>query len=568
MPLQPTSLNSGIPCTIVPSLEAKQIRGRTYYYLVWVARVNGRPRKVRTVYLGTAATLAERLEERRPRAGPLRLKSYPFGRAALLVRTARQLDLVATIDHYAHKRSTPGLTIGQYLLLTILARAYEPWSKAATGRWFERDCYLRFLWTVSHRVASDTILANLRRLADPAVQKRIEHALAQRLVREGLRPSLLLWDLTNWSNYIEEGEELPQAGYAKNRRYDLNLVGTGLVVTEEHLPLLHETVPGNADESEVFARAVESLVVRLTRLELDPREMILVFDRGPNSNDNVAKALDLMHVVGAVPPQLVPDLMALDLDQFSPLGPTASGHPLLAYRTRRELYDQELTVVVTYNAATAERKRLTYERYEQRFLERMARLKKNWERTQGRPLSYESAAAQAAALVFDPYRSVFHYRIEEKPRALTYEVDAAAKQRLLTRFGRRAYFTDLEMDAEWIVRTYEERTRIEEDFRWMKGDEMMPFAPLFVRKDESIRAHAFLVVMGLLLWRLAFREVRSKGITAGEGEILEALDELRVALVADQSRGPIRSGRWQLEEHGRLAEKLYRKLDLEAEAPK
>jgi hypothetical protein len=45
-------------------------------------------------------------------------------------------------------------------------------------------------------------------------------------------------------------------------------------VTGEHLSLLHETVPGNADESEVFARTVERAVVRLTRLELHPRETV------------------------------------------------------------------------------------------------------------------------------------------------------------------------------------------------------------------------------------------------------------------------------------------------------
>jgi hypothetical protein len=100
---------------------------------------------------------------------------------------------------------TAGPTVGQYLLLTLLLRAYEPWSRAATGRWFGRDCFLRLVWSAPHRVSSAPIPANLRHLAAAALQKRIERALAQRLVREGLRPSLLLWDLPNGVSQIEEG---------------------------------------------------------------------------------------------------------------------------------------------------------------------------------------------------------------------------------------------------------------------------------------------------------------------------------------------------------------------------
>ena len=118
-----------------------------------------------------------------------------------------------------------------------------------------------------------------------------------------------------------------------------------------------------------------------------------------------------------------------------------------------------------------------------------------------------------------------------------------------------------------MARTYEGRYRVEQDFRWMKGDEVMPFAPLFVRRDESIRAHAFLVVMGLLLWRLTFAKVREAKIGESEGEVLEALEELRLTLVADQRRGKVRSGRWVVEQHDELAERLYQKLGLEAEVP-
>ena len=551
------------PVLIVVHLEAKHIRGKTYYYLIEKGRVQGNSRKTKTVYLGTAEGIWQQLRGLAPPPDQkVRVKAYPFGPIAALLRMAKNLRFVETVDHYAPKR-TQGFSVGQYLLLCILARDLEPWSKAATGRWFYRKSFLRFLWDAPHEINSENILSNLRELADLQVQRRIEEAFTKTLVERGLRPSLLLWDVSNWSNYIEQGETLPHTGKAKDRRYDLNLVSMALMVSEDHVPLLHETGPGNVDESEVFEKTVEALAVRLTRLHLDTSEMILVMDKGPNSEANLGKVTEWMHVVGALPANLAPDLMDLELDCFSPLHATGREHELLGYLTRRTVYEQEFNIAVTYNAATAKRKTETFARYEKRFLEGMAKLKEGYERTSGRQVGYPQAAQKAAQLVPQDYASALKYVLSPKPKTLEFHVDPEKKARLLRHFGRRMFFTDL--DAEAIARTYEERTKIEEEFRWMKGDEMMPFAPLFVRKDESILAHAFMAVMGMMLWRLTWKWIRAEGIMEEERDVLEALDELDLVLMSHARRGELRGGEWKIAEHGALAEELLKKLQLEEE---
>ena len=552
------------------SLERKVIGGNSYYYAIENAWIDGRSRKTRTVYLGTAERILAALEAQKGATtatdAPVRVKSFPFGPIAALLRTAKDLRFVETVDHYAPKRSQ-GFSVGQYLLLCIVARILEPWSKAATGRWFYRKSFLRFVWDAPHAVNSQNILANLRALSDLQVQRRIEEAFTQTLVERGLRPRLLLWDASNWSTYIEQGDTLPHTGKAKDRRYDLNLVGMALAVSEDHIPLLHEVGPGNLDESEVFEKTVEALALRLTRLHLDTSEMILVMDKGPNSDENLAKVTEWMHVVGALPANMAPDLMDLDLDRFSPLHATGRGHELLGYLTRRTLYDQAFHVAVTYNAATAKRKALTFARYERKFLDEMAKLKGGYERTSGRQVGYPQAAAKAALLVPTEYASALRYELSPTPKTLTFRVDEEKKARLLRHFGRRMFFTDLNWNAEAIARTYEERTKIEEDFKWMKGDEMLPLSPFFVRTDESILAHAFMAVMGMLLWRLTWKRIRSEGIMEEERDVLEALDELDLVLVSHQRRGELHGGAWKIAEHGPLAEDLLQKLELGKEAP-
>lgn len=307
------------------------------------------------------------------------------------------------MDHHGGKRKEPGLSLDQYLLLSILARAYEPWNKAATCRWFYRDSFLRFLRKAPDKVNSSNILSNFRHLADTTVLGRFEFTLALKLVVNGLRPSHLFWDVTNASTYLEDGEDLPRPGHTKDRRYDPDLVSTELAVPEDHVPLFHETLPGNCDEYEVFERAVESLAVPLTRLELDRRELVLVMDKGANSDDNLARTADLMHVVGSEPSHLVPDLMELSLEECSPIRITISGHRLLGYLTRRELYHRTWNEAVVYNNATARRREKAYLRYGTRFVAGIQKIKEGCERTRARALSYSRAQARAAAaLVFPP----------------------------------------------------------------------------------------------------------------------------------------------------------------------
>lgn len=185
----------------------------------------------------------------------------------------------------------------------------------------------------------------------------------------------------------------------------------------------------------------------------------------------------------------------------------------------------------------------------------------------GRQVSYPRAAAIAAALVPAEYQAVFRYELVPNPKSLRYEVREESKATLLRHFGRRVFFSDLELDPEEIVRRYEERYKVEEQIRWMKGDERMPLAPLYVRKDRSILAHAFLVVMGLMLWRLTWKRIREAGITAEEHEVDEALDELDLVLESRQQRGELKGGSWAIAEHGPLAERLLETLELAKEIP-
>ena len=105
------------------TLQKKVSRGHTYWQIVESRRINGKPRPVVLMHLGTAEALLRRLEQEP--AKPLKAKVFQFGALAALWNIAEELDVVLIIDRLVPKREQ-GLSCGQYMLLAALNRCVGP----------------------------------------------------------------------------------------------------------------------------------------------------------------------------------------------------------------------------------------------------------------------------------------------------------------------------------------------------------------------------------------------------------------------------------------------------------
>src|SRR5258706_3938963 len=89
----------------MPSLTPKEINGHTYYYARYSQRVEGKPKVVRTVYLGNIEALVAAAEQSRQPPQPLATEVAAFGDSAALFGIAQRLDLVQLLDStLPHKR--------------------------------------------------------------------------------------------------------------------------------------------------------------------------------------------------------------------------------------------------------------------------------------------------------------------------------------------------------------------------------------------------------------------------------------------------------------------------------
>ena len=63
----------------------------------------------------------------------------------------------------------------------------------------------------------------------------------------------------------------------------------GLDVSEDNIPFMHEVYEGNKHDAKIFPDLLDTLTKRLTNLKVTTEDMILVFDKGNNSQQAVPK---------------------------------------------------------------------------------------------------------------------------------------------------------------------------------------------------------------------------------------------------------------------------------------
>jgi len=511
--------------------KIKTINGRKYLYLIKNQRVDGKIKQVVQTCVGSADKVYQLMTSQ----GKTKIASFSFGKAAALLHAAEKVGFLEAVDRHINRRQQEGLTVGQYLFMLIVGRSEDALSRRQIADWFSRSS-LRFLWFPVHSLSSQNCLNYMKRLSDDTIEP-IERDISERLISLGYSPTRLIFDTTNQFTYIEKGEELPRKGKSKQKRYDKNIVGLALAVNDLNLPFLSSVYPGNKHDSDIFVEFFDSICSRLKDLKIDRKEITLIFDRGVNSEANVGNVVDKMHIVGSISRSQAKDFFTVPLDDFKFLYKNMKGHVIKGYRFEDvELFGRTFTLVVSYNEATYKRQKKTYERRKKRILEGVIELrKKAVKKGKGRKLTMKGATNRLVDMIPKQLRGVFDYSISKDKKGLLdikCNVIPYAEEDLYRSFGKNAIFTDnKKWTSEEIIQVYNSKSEIEDDFKWLHDKILIPLQPFWVWKDISLRAHVFLCVMGLLLYRYLLVELSYKQLSLPS--LAAMLDGIRLAVVKE-----------------------------------
>jgi transposase len=533
----------GVPT--LASLTAKIINGRTYYYARDCQRVNGKPKIVRTIYLGSANDLIAAATQQKAQQAPQpqAVDIAAFGDVVALYDLAQQIGLVELLDRHLPKRDQ-GLSVGHYLLLAAINRAVQPTSKSQFADWYRQTTLPRLLPTTADQLSSQAFWNHFDFVEERHIEAA-ERELSQRLVEQfNLSLRTLTYDGTNFFTFIDTctPAELPQRGHNKQKRNDLRQVSLGMLVsTDFHVPLFHKVYAGNVPDCTIFKTITEELSKRYRELAHDCEHITLVFDKGNNSEE-AFETLDKtnFHFIGSLVPSHHADLLDVPANHYQPLTDERL-QDVRAYRTTREVFGQERTIVVTHNdnllhgqlqgLTTA----LEKARGKLRDLQTKLRRRREGRTRGGKAPTAASIRKQAQeALAGQHVKTVLRVEVEDGAvPTLTFETDQTALARLVDKqLGKTILFTDNDdWTNEEIVLGYRSQHHIEDAFRQMKHPHYLGWQPMFHWTDSKIRTHAFTCVLALTLSSLLQRTLHQKGLDLSLPRMFDLLGGIRETLV-------------------------------------
>jgi len=558
------------------TIQKKISRGHTYWQIVESRRIQGKPRPIVLMHLGTAEGLLRRLQEGGKK--PIKAQILHFGALAALWNMAEELKVIETIDQWVGKRDQ-GLSCGQYMLLAAMNRAVAASSKASFYQWYRKTVLYRLIPASKSSLSSQRFWDHMSYLDEDTIFK-IEEDFTSRLV-EHFKIDLrtLLFDATNFDTFIDtqNASLLPQRGHAKSKRRDLRILGLALLVsTDFHVPLLSHLYPGNQNDAAMFSSLTESLVSRYRQFAKECEHITMVFDGGNTSKDNIEEIdKSQYHFVTSLTITHHKDLLDVPLSHFEAFSdPRLEG--TTAYWTTKEIWGKTRTVVVTRSQKLLRGQLAGIKAALKKKRNALHQLRRKLHRSQqpqarGKGYTKESLEKHLKSITSGQYVSkILHAEITETDGHLDFifTTDFNAFEKLKrTRLGKRILCTDNDdWSTEQIILASRAQHHVEDAFKQMKNPHWVSFSPAFHWTDQKLRVHAFYCVLAMMLSSLLQRKAAQANIRLTIPALYEQLSDIEeiINLYPPESkskRGRLRA-EYILSERTPLQDKLCKVFDV------
>ena len=339
---------------------------------------------------------------------------------------------------------------------------------------------------------------------------------------------ILYYDCTNY--YFEIEEESGNRKYGKSKEHRPNpIVTMGLFMDADGIPLAFDTFPGNQNE-QLTLKPLEQKVIR----DFGCSEFIFCSDAGLGSANNrflnsfgnrsyvITYSLKKMkkeeREIALKPTQFrapgsnkMIDLRTLD--ETDPLVFNTVYYKELPIVTG----DMDETVIITYSPK--------YKTYQQKIregqIERAQKMIRNPGKIRrGKNQNDPARFIQKTAVTADG----------EIAKKCSYVLDEERIENEAMYDGFYAVVTNLEDNPSEIIKINTKRWEIEENFRIMKTE--FEARPVYVQRDDRIKAHFLTCYISLLVYRLLEKKLNEEYTCS---QILDALKGMQMTLLSKES---------------------------------
>jgi transposase len=500
---------------IMTSLISKKKANKLYYYLVESGRVDGKPRIVNQIYLGTAEKVAALVQEHSAPI-PLSATSRKSGLPGALWLTAQQsgvFDLLQSI--WPSPRSGP--STAHYLLLAAINRICDPGPKTEVPDWYQ-STVLESLWHFPpERFSSQAFWDCFDQIKMNPISSDVNPAdeldraqlalLALWKNRQMVSHRLLSYDTTNFYTFVASTNDrntLAQRGHNKQGRHNLRQVGLSYVLDGIYgLSLCHHVYPGNVADSEEFAITLPRLLRFLDENQIPRDSVTLVFDKGSAALYNTL-ALDQSGIgwISALPWNQVPkEFQQIPLEQLTAL---SSDHPgIQAAQQKLLVHGKERLCVLKYSVPFLSEQIHSLSTSLAKVTQSLRRLSIDLAKPDCGLKEIHIRTKISRWLSAQFLDQLIHYELkrEDSQWRLQFNVDTSALNRLMVqRLGRTVLMTNrMDWTAEQVIAGYGGQQQVEKVFRGLKDGDWLNWGPMYHWTDSKIRIHAFYCMLGISL---------------------------------------------------------------------
>lgn len=536
---------------------AKRTKGKNTYYLYqesYREKINekhsgknpgsGKSRVCsRTQYLGSAEHILACVKNKRK---PYSVKVRNFGLIAAAYQVSKKIDLIQILKkHIQGNRSWVPRWI--YFLVTIINRLDQATSKNKMSKWLEKTI-LPELLNFDHRkltsknfwYSTDDIISEkeikMRREKEKenadddrdlmvgiddttfnAIETELFYSIDNLM---GLSPSVICYDTTNFYTYIEEPAraKLANTCHSKDSKHHLKHIGLLMAVEKSYgIPLISRVYRANSHDSKLFSFILADLIIALKKICNSDSQIVIVLDKGNNSEENFKTMAGKISWVGALVPSHYEDLMNLEFDHYH-----GNWNGKLFYRCKREVMGIECIIVLTFNSATKRKKQHSLKRGIEKLKQDIV---KKWESYKKTP----TAITQGIKTMKNKsrYGTCFEVSVDVREKQLHFQENSDEIKKREKRFGKNLIFSNM-LDAEtgYLIDTYNEKNIIESDFQLLKDTTIIRFRPIRHWTDSKIRAFAFCCVVSMTLVRVMQWMAQQAGYTMSTNVLKDELTDI------------------------------------------
>ena len=291
------------------------------------------------------------------------------------------------------------------------------------------------------------------------------------------------------------------------------------------IPLYHQIYRGNCHDSKTFYEVILELLSTLKEKLKLSKDLLLIIDKGNNSEENFKKLQDKIEWIGSFPLSNHKDLVDIPLNEY-----TGKFGSFAFYSLHRNVFGIDLKLVLTFTDSLYRKQKHSFYNSIEKF---KTQIRNKWSEYKKTPRQVPSGIKTLLKQSSHKNYLTINY-VKGKPEFIICKEKIVEKEKC---WGKHILFdSNQTRDSSNIIELYHSKDKVEKGFQLIKDVDLIRWMPMRHWTDSKIRAFAFCCVMSLILIRIMELKLEKENFSMSPNVLKEELTDLKqIFMIYDKS---------------------------------